>query len=381
MSLTREDVQLLTESAAGWAGDRYDDARRRAALADATGYDPAAWREMADLGWLGLAVDDALGGFGGSVADLAALLRAVGGAMLAEPLAAVAGVAAPLVAEVAKADRAESLLGPIVAGDTIAVLSHYEPQGGFDRAFVTTSAAQRSGGWVLTGSKAPALHAGQAAWHLVTARDSVGQLGLFRVEPGDAGLTITDFRTVDGRRAAGLALDAVLAERLGGDAEAAVLRALDRGAVLAMAEAAGLIQTVLMETAEYLRDRQQFGRPLASFQVLQHRCVDMYVMMQETRATAEAAAITLSCGDGDDDETARVVAAAKVTGGRAALHVGRQIIQLHGGMGMSNEMRIGDVAKRLMTLEALHGNADHYLGRYAALVDTTGDAASLAIPA
>jgi alkylation response protein AidB-like acyl-CoA dehydrogenase len=140
-----------------------------------------------------------------------------------------------------------------------------------------------------------------------------------------------------------------------------------------MAEASGLIEKAINDTAAYLKSRVQFGRPLSTFQVLQHRCVDMYVMMVESKATARAAASAVASQTVTQDERRKAVAAAKVTAGRAAVHVSREIIQLHGGMGMSDEMPIGDMAKRLMTLESAFGNADHYLGRFADLVSTAGD--------
>jgi alkylation response protein AidB-like acyl-CoA dehydrogenase len=239
------------------------------------------------------------------------------------------------------------------SGERIAVLAHGEPDSGFDRDLVATTADPGSR---LTGWKAAIPAGAEADTFLVTAHASDGTLGLFTVPRHADGVSLYPFRAIDGRELADLILEGAPGRRLGNDdATEAVGTALDMGALLSVAEMVGAMDALLGDTLAYLRTRQQFGLPLASFQALQHRAVDMYLAVEETRALVEAAA---------EDFSSRAVSAAKVVGIRSARRVGRESIQMHGGIGLSEELRVGRLFKRLVALEGAYGDADWHLDHF-----------------
>jgi len=365
-ALALDERQALRDEALKWALNAYDDKRRRTALASPEGYDSAAWRELAELGWLGLAIAEDFGGAGASTAELAAVAEAVGAGLLAEPVSMVAGIAAEAIGRLGSDAQKRHDLPRLADGSLIVSLAHLEPEGGYDREVLETRAEAGAQGFVLTGAKA-AVEAGEAAdVLLVSARDAQGRLGLYRVPRNSRGLTATGFRSIDGRRLADLSLQEVRLPgdaRLGGEADcsAEVDRVLDTAAILAAAEAVGALEHLLQETAAYMRTRKQFGQPLSSFQALQHRVVDLYILQEEARGTLEVALRNLEAPAAERREA---VALARIAAGRAGQAIGRQAIQLHGGIGMTDELRVGHLFKRLLVATSQYGDADWYRRRY-----------------
>lgn len=355
----------LADSAAGWLADEYGLERRRRTLAG-SGFDRDAWRAMAAFGWFGVALPEALGGLGLGLGDLAALVRVLGAANLPEPVTAVAGVAAPLLAQsAADGDSGASAdLAALLAGGRIAVLAHAEPASGFDRSLISTRAVRDGASWRIDGEKSAVEGGAQADLVLASARTETG-LALFRVAPALPGVTVTPFRALDGRALADLRFDGV---RLPDEArlalaapEAAIDAALERGALLTMAEAVGAMEALVADTVAHLKTRRQFGQPIGKFQALQHRAVDMQIALEEARAVVELAA---DADAGDPGEARRAVATAKVVGARSARRIGREAVQLHGGIGITEELRVSHLFRRLVVTESLYGDHDYYLRRF-----------------
>lgn len=367
-AISTEDLSQLRQSVDRWVERDYDLPRRKAALASPAGYDPAAWQEYAALGWLGLPIAEAHGGAGLDDAALLAVMTAVGRGLLMEPILSTCVLGAGLVAACATQQQQSTLLPEIVAGQTKLALAHSEPQLGFSRGPVTTHARQDGGWWRLTGEKCFVLDGPTADHLLVTALDPAGEMGLFLVARDAAVTEWRPWRTVDGRHAADIALAGTPAERLGaGDVSAALDHTLDRAILAVSAEAVGAMEYLVNETVTYHKTRKQFGQALSRFQALQHRLVDMYVALEECKAMLDS---TLAQMDAKPAERQAACSALKVQICNAGRLVGTESIQLHGGIGMTDDLKVGHAFKRLMQIEALFGNADFHLARYAAASDS-----------
>lgn len=364
-AISAEDLAQLRQSVDRWVERDYDLPRRKAALASPAGYDAAAWQDYATLGWLGLPIAEAHGGAGLDDAALLAVMTAVGRGLLMEPILSTCVLGAGLIAACATPQQQSALLPDVAGGHVKFALAHSEPRLGYARGPITTQARQDGGWWRLTGEKCFVLDAPSADHLLVTARDPHGDLGLFLVARDAAVTEWRPWRTVDGRYAADLVLGGTPAERLGsGDASAALDHTLDRAILAVSAEAVGAIEALLSDTVTYHKTRKQFGQPLSKFQALQHRLVDMYVALEECKAMVD---ITLTQMDGEETERQAACSALKVQICRSARLVGTEAVQLHGGIGMTDDMKVGHAFKRLMMIEALFGNADFHLARYAAV--------------
>lgn len=371
-SFSTEERQLLNDSVRDYFDRQYPFETFRALTADGQvdGFSRSAWKDYADLGWLGVALPEEAGGSNGGMTEMGIVLAGAGGALALEPLLSTAVLAQGAIQLVGTSEQREQS-SRIASGDEIAVLCHYEPQSGYARDHVTTLARSADGGYVISGEKGFALHAHAADVVLVSARidREDGPIGLFAVKVGDAAVRVKPAPALDGRRGAAIEFDGARVERmalLGGEAidrREAIDALLDRGAVGACAEAAGAMFAVTQQTVAYLKAREQFGQPLSKFQVLQHRLVDMNIAGEEARAATHAALQALD--DGDKDAQAKIWKA-KVQTAKSARFVGGQAIQLHGGMGMTDELSIGHYYKRLTMLETMFGDAEWYLGQLAA---------------
>jgi len=359
-----EDQQLLVETAQAFCRKQSPVARMRKLRDDPTGWSPEVWRQLGELGWLGLPFPETAGGLGGGFVDLALVLEQLGQTLVPEPIVAslVAGTAIVAAGDVAQ-QRAH--LPAMIEGKSSLALAWAEADGRYDPARVTTRAERSPGGFLLTGSKRFALDGHAAARFVVSAREPSG-VTLFVVDAGAPGVTVRPVRTLDGRRAAMIELDVEVASdrRLAGDGAAALQLALDVGAMAACAEGVGIMRALLAMTTEYLRTREQFGVKIGTFQVLQHRAVDMFIETELAYSAMLAAAIRL---DGDDPaERAAAVSAAKVQLGESGRFVSQQAIQLHGGIGITDEHDVGLFFKRMLALNASFGDAEHHVARFAA---------------
>jgi alkylation response protein AidB-like acyl-CoA dehydrogenase len=376
MKLDRDDEQrLLADSVERLlARDYAFDARRRIVDSDA-GWNSSVWASFADLGLLGLGVDPDYGGFGGGATTTQIVMEAIGEALAVEPYLATVGLAARLIARGASAARRADLLGRIVAGSAIVAVATTERDARYDLARVTTRARRDGGHYVLDGDKRVVLHAPHAHLLVVSARTSGdaadrGGIGLFLVDPAASGVTLTPCRTLDNVRAADVALAGVRVDaddRLGDEGAAWPLldEAFDYATALLCAEAVGALRYANAATLEYLKQRKQFGVPIGSFQALQHRMVEMTLSYEQARSMAALAAATVDQPQ-SDVQRRRIVSAAKVRIADAARHVSQEAVQLHGGMGMTDELKISHTFRRLTVIAQQFGDAGHHLRRFAA---------------
>ena len=359
-----DDQRMLVDAASSFTRKQSPVARMRKLREDPVGWSPEVWRQMGELGWLGLPFPESVGGIGGTFVDLALVLEQLGTTMVPEPIvpSLVAGIAILAAGNDAQ-HRAH--LTAMVEGRGSLALAWAESDGRYDPARVQTRAEPAGRGWRITGHKRFVLDGHAAAQLVVSAQTGEG-LALFVVDREAPGVTVQPVRTLDGRRAAMIDFDVEVAadRRLGGDGLAALQHALDVGAAAACAEGVGLMRAMLAMTTEYLRTREQFGVKIGSFQVLQHRAVDMFIETELAYSTSIAAAIRI---DGDDlAERTAAVTAAKVQLAESGRYVSQQAIQLHGGIGITDEHDVGLYFKRMVALNASFGDAEHHVARFAA---------------
>ena len=359
-----DEQRLLADSARRWADERCEFAlwqRERQAgrsLAD------ARWPEMAALGWAALALPEADGGFGGGPLECGVVAQVLGAALVAEPFLQNGVIAAALVRAL-PASAARALLLQQLSGDGRRIaLAHTEASMPDDEALAATRAARGAKGWQLDGHKTVVMGAAEAGLIVVSAMTDDGP-ALFALPPDAPGLALRRYATIDAQFAADLTLQSVPAavtQHLGA-AEEPLARAREAALVAMGAEAIGLMERLLRETQDYTRTRQQFGQALSSFQVLRHRMVDMFMALEAARSLVLLATMRLAEGDAD---APRAISAMKVKIGRAGRFVSQQAVQLHGGMGMTDDLFIGHALKRLMAIDARLGNSDWHLQRMAA---------------
>jgi alkylation response protein AidB-like acyl-CoA dehydrogenase len=372
LSVTPEQ-RMLADSVARFLEKEYAFERRRALTASDLGFSRENWARFAELGWLGIGAPEEHGGLGGGAVETTIIMEGIGRHLVTEPYFATVVLGGELLGR--GGARMAAMLPALAAGKLMLALAHGEPKSRFDLAHVETRAERTGGTFKLTGHKAVTLHA-QTADHLIVSARTAGGIAeakgitLFLVPREAAGLSLVPYRTVDGLRAAEVRLDGVMAEAgsilgaLDGGHEL-VERVADKAIVALAAEAVGTMAALLALTRDYLKTRKQFGVPIGSFQVLQHRLVDMFMAHELARSTMEAAARAL---DGDDARyRAQTAAAAKVQAGRASRLVGQEAVQLHGGMGMTDELAVGSYFKRLVAIDMCFGNADWHQRRFADL--------------
>jgi len=375
-----EEQQLLADSIARLAQEHYDFETRKRILQSAEGYSPEVWSRLAELGLLALTLPSDQGGFDGGALDLVATMETIGSALMVEPFLQTVGLGARLIAREASDALRAALLPAVAEGRMRLAWAHEEVFARYEATRIEARAEAVSGGWRISGQKSIVVGASAADRLIVSARtagapgDPSG-LSLFLVEPASASLTMKTLRTHDGQRAADLSLNAVFvaaSSLIGTEGEAlgAIEEAIDFATVLACAEAVGAMKYANATTLEYLKTRRQFGVPIGSFQALQHRLVDMYIRAEQARSiTLLACSRVDAAGRGaiTAAERMRAVSAAKLNICDAVRHVGQEAIQLHGGMGMTQEMKVAHTFKRLTMLGQQFGDADYHLDRYAAL--------------
>lgn len=365
-----EQLQLRASLQAYLAANNGFEARVAAARSE-PGWRESLWRGFADdLGILGATLPALAGGSDGGPVDTMVIMEELGAALVAEPYLETVVIAGGLLAA---AGGRNAELAAIVGGQARYAFAWAEPEGRYRRTPVTTRADADADGWRLTGYKSVVSAAPWATHLLVTARTGEGADGggvsLFLVDPRAVGVTMTCYPTIDGRRAADIAFDQVHLSRdaLVGEAGCALAiidRIADVGMAAMGAEAIGVMRRLLRDTIDYTRDRRQFGQPIAGFQVLQHRMVDMF--MQIELATSAVYLATLSL-DGDPVTRAKAASAAKVVVGNACRFVGQNAVQLHGGMGMTDALPVGHYFKRATVIESEFGSTDYHLARFSDL--------------
>jgi alkylation response protein AidB-like acyl-CoA dehydrogenase len=369
-----DEQQQLQDTVSRYLTDQYAFDKFRAINASPSGWDKAAWTGLAELGVLALNVPVAQGGLGFGPLETLSVMGACGRSLLLEPFLSSAVIATALLRAFDDAAAAE-LLTRMATGDAIAVLAHYEPGSRFETQWVKTRAQKSGGNYLLDGHKAVVLHAGAADTLLISARTSgepsdAKGISLFRVPKDARGLSLDQYPTIDGQRAADIYLNGVQVQessRLGveGGALPAIDAALDVGLAGLCAEAVGVMQALFDATVAYVQSRQQFGTAIGRFQALQHRIADMLIHLEQARSMSYLAA--LRCGDENVTERRRALSAAKAVVGQSCRFVAQQAVQLHGGMGMTDELIVSHWFKRLTAAELMFGDSDTHLQRYAAL--------------
>ena len=330
---------------------------------------------MAELGWLGVTVPEACGGIGGGPVETMVLMEAFGAGLVVEPFFPSVVLGGSLVAMAGSEAQQQAVLPALVAGELKLAFAWVEGQSGYDLFDVETRAERRDGGYVLNGAKGVVLGAPTAGRLIVSARTAGASrdrdgIGLFLVDRDAGGVKLREYRTVDGLRAAEVAFENVAVDggAVLGDPQGAlpVIEAVAERAVAALcAEAVGAMDAVVRGTAEYLRTRKQFGRPIGAFQVLQHQLADMWMESEEARSMTYVA--TLRIDDPDPGLRAKAISGAKHLIGRYGRLIGQRAVQLHGGMGMTEEMRVGHYFKRLTMIDVMFGDEAYHLKRYAGL--------------
>ncbi len=368
-----EEQLMLRDSVDRFLEKNYSFEVRRAFLESRQGSSPQIWAALASLGLMSLPIPAQYGGLGGTAVDLFLVMEAFGRCLMLEPYLPSAVLGAGLLIHGGTQEQREALLPRIAEGGLRMAVALTEPGGRYDLNEVDTRARQEGGEWVLQGAKSVVLGAAVADLLVVPARTS-GERGdahgitLFLVAPSTEGVSGRDYPTYDGMRASEVALEAV---RI---APHSVVGVPDQGlgllehvadcAVAALcAEAVGCMDALRHATVEYLKTRQQFGGSIGRFQVLQHRAVDMLIACEQSRSLALLAAVRV--GGEDARERRRAVSAAKELTGRAARFVGQQAVQIHGGMGVTQELNISHYFRRLAAIESLLGDTDHHLERFA----------------
>ncbi|HVN02483.1 MAG TPA: acyl-CoA dehydrogenase [Caulobacteraceae bacterium] len=371
LSFTEEQA-LLRDSLAAFLADHYSfEARRKAVGAD-PGWRREIWRAFAqDLGILGATMPAEVGGSGGGPVETMVIMEELGKALVVEPYLSTVVIAGGLLKQ---AGRREALAG-IVAGDVLAAFAFAEPHARYDWRDLKTAARRNGSGWVLDGRKAVVMGAPWATHLVVTARsagapnDEAG-VSAFWIDKAAPGVSTRDYETIDGQRASEIAFEGVSLPAdalIGAEGEAwpLVEQVIDEATVAVCAEALGVLRRCHEMTVAYTKERKQFGQPLSAFQVLRHRMVDMYIQLEQAISMTQLATIRLS--DDDGLERAKAVSAAKAQVGMACRFIGHGAIQLHGGMGMTDELAVGSYFKRATVIESQFGDTDHHLARFEAL--------------
>ncbi len=367
------EQQMLRDSVARLMKDRYTFEARKTYQTSPHGWSEDVWKSYADLGLLGAPFPEADGGFGGGAVETMIVMEEFGKALALEPFLETVVVCGALLKYGASPSQRAELIGAIAGGDLRMSFAHAEKQSGYDLADVVTTARKEGGGFVLDGEKTLVPQGDSADKLVVSARVSGARkdqsgVGLFLVDPDQPGVSRRGYPTQDGRRAAEVTLAGVKvgAENALGDPEGAFLaieRAADEAIAALSAEAVGAMSESIATTVDYMKTRKQFGVPIGSFQALQHRAADMVVALEQARSMMYLA--TMSAGEDEPKERGKAISAAKVQIGRSAKFVGQQSVQLHGGIAMTWEYKVGHLFKRLTMIDMAYGGADVHVRKLA----------------
>jgi alkylation response protein AidB-like acyl-CoA dehydrogenase len=364
-----EDQTMLRDSIARYLQNNYDFDTRRKVTTSESGWRPEVWKAFAEgLGILGAPFSEEHGGFGGGAIENMIVMEEIGKALVVEPYLSTVVIGGGFMKH-SSFDGAGEIIGKIIGGEAVIAFAYAEPQGRYNLQDLKTTAKKDGAGYALSGHKAVVWGAPWATHLIVTARTGGGQkdaggIGVFLVEKGAKGLTTRDYPTVDGSRASEVYFENTPATLIADDAWPLVEQVTDEAIAALCAEAVGVQRKLHEGTLDYTKQRKQFGVPIASFQVLQHRMVDMFMNLEQSVSMTYMA--TLKLGE-SAEERGKAVSAAKVHIGRANTFLGQNAIQLHGGMGMTDELAIGHYFKRATMIEGLFGSVDHHLKRYETL--------------
>ncbi|MBI3701036.1 MAG: pimeloyl-CoA dehydrogenase small subunit [Afipia sp.] len=366
-----EEQRLLKDSVDGLLADSYDFEQRKKYAKEKGGWSKGVWSKLAEQGLLGLPFSEDDGGFGAGAVETMLVMEALGKALVLEPYIATVILGGGFLRHGGSAAQKAAHLPSIIDGSKTLAFAQLEKNSRYDLADVSTTAKKKGDGWVIDGEKFVVLNGASADTLVVTARTKGGQrdrtgVGVFLVPANAKGVSISDYPTQDLLHAADITFKGVEVGKDAaiGDPENAlplIERVVDEARIAMCAEAVGAMDESLKTTVEYLKTRTQFGVPIGTFQVLQHRAADMFVALEQARSMSYFA--TMASDTTDAKERANAVAAAKVQIGKSAKFIGQQAIQLHGGIGMTMEAKIGHYFKRLTMIENTFGDTDYHLAR------------------
>ena len=361
-----DEQQMLQDTTRRFIASEYSFEKRSRILESQQGWSREVWNGLAELGLLALDIPEQDGGIGAGPIGAMLMAQAAGEGLLLEPLLSSAIVATRVISQLGSAAQRERWLPALADGSLIAVLAHDEPDACIDVTAIATRASNQGDDWWISGRKSIVYHAPAAGLLLISARDDSGDVAVYAVAPDAPGLSLHAIRTIDGQCAADIVLDDVAvapADRLDGGG-AQLQAALDYGLAIFCAEAFGNLEYALNATIDYSRSRAQFGAPIGSFQALQHRMADMLMQVEQARSmTYKAISHSL---DQDAVQRRRILSGAKALIGQAARFVSQQAVQLHGGMGMTDELDVSHHVKRLLAFELRFGTTDEHRAVYRA---------------
>jgi alkylation response protein AidB-like acyl-CoA dehydrogenase len=377
-----EEQLALQDTLQRFISRDYDFDKRRSFSASPLGYSAEAWSQYAELGLLALPFPEELGGLGGNAVDIMLVMEQFGQGLLLEPFLSTVVTCGGLLRDAASAALKEKLLPQVTAGKLKLALAAYEAAGRYDLSYVACIAQESGGNWRLSGRKTVVLDGASADYFLVSAR-SGGKVGdrdgisLFLLPRDAKGLTVAGYPTQSGARAADLLLEKVEvgAEALigaPGRALPMIERAVDRAIAALCAEAVGIINALNQATLNYLKTRKQFGVAIGTFQALKHKMADMLIAAEQARSMAIIAAVHADSEDAADRH--RAVSAAKAYIGQAGRLVGQHAVQMHGGMGVVDELIVSHYFKRLTMIDLSLGDADYHLANFSETLKPTASA-------
>jgi pimeloyl-CoA dehydrogenase small subunit len=369
-----EEQQLLANSIKQFLAKDYTFEARKAILTASSGYSDQVWAQFAEMGLLGLPFAGEYGGFGGNAVDLMPVMEAIGEGLVVEPYLATVGLGGQFVARGGTEAQKKAILPAVVEGKLKLAFAQTERGSRYNLAHVTVRAVKSGNGYVIDGEKCVVLHAPAADKFVVSARTSgkdmdAKGINLFLVDRNAPGVSLKSYRTADNLRAADIIFSgttvpatALLGKK--GGALPLIEEVVDYATALLCSEAVGAMKFANDATLEYLKTRRQFGVPIGTFQALQHRMVDMTISYEQAKSMACLACVKVESADAL--ERKHVISAAKIKIADACRHVSQEAVQLHGGMGMTEELKVSHTFRRLTTIAQTFGDADHHLDRFAA---------------
>ena len=369
-----EEQTLIQRQVAQFIQRDYEWEKRQALAKSELGFSSENWKIFADLGWLGISLSEESGGFGGSALETMIIMEEFGKGLVVEPFLETIVLCAGLIDSCGNKDQKSEILKKVISGEMHLALGFVEPQSRFNLADVTTEAKKKGDGFVLNGFKSVVMNGPSADNIIISARISGKQseeegISLFVVDPKLEGVSLRNYPTVDGRRASEITLENVdvtssclLAEEGKGFKE--LEKAIDSATLAICAEAIGAMEVLYKTTVEYTKIRKQFGQAIGKFQVLQHRMVDMFMEYEQSKSLLYMATIKQA---EKAEDSKKAISGLKYQVGKAAKFIGQQAVQLHGGMGVTDELNVGHFFKRLTTIITIFGNTDYHLKRYSQL--------------